>query len=109
MCWETVRRATVALAFMFLAAATVACGDGAVTEEGDDASADHHDGGHSHDGMVDLSGLPDPPSLTVVATPDGPGAVALEITVDGLELVPVDPPQEHHMRHHGHICGSPDR
>jgi hypothetical protein len=54
--------------------------------------------------MVDLSGLPDPPSLTIVATPDGPGAVALEITVDGLELVPVDPPQEHHAgQGHAHV------
>jgi len=94
----------VALVFMILAATTVACGDGAVPDEGGHAWADHHDGGHSHDGMVDLSGLPDPPSLTIVATPDGPGAVALEITVDGLELVPVDPPQEHHAgQGHAHV------
>ena len=104
MCWESVRHATVALVFMILAATTVACGAGAVPEEGGHASTDHHGGGHSHDGMVDLSGLPDPPSLTIVATPDGPGAVALEITVDGLELVPVDPPQEHHAgQGHAHV------
>ena len=104
MCWETVRRATVALVFMISVAATVACGDGAVLEEGGHASAGHNDGGHSHDGMVDLSGLPNPPNLTIVATPDGPGAVALEITVDGLELVPIDPPQDHHAgQGHAHV------
>ena len=98
------RRATVALVFIILVAATVACGDGAVPDEGGHASAGHNDGGHSHDGMVDLSGLPDRPSLTIVATPDGPGAVALEITVDGLELVPVDPPQEHQAgQGHAHV------
>jgi len=101
---KTVRRATVALVFIILVAATVACGDGAVPDEGGHASAGHNDGGHSHDGMVDLSGLPDPPNLTIVATPDGPGAVALEITVDGLELVPVDPPQEHQVgQGHAHV------
>ncbi len=104
MCWETVRRATVTLVFMIMAATTVACGDGAVPDEGGHALADHNDGGHSHDGMVDLSGLPDPPNLTIVATPDEPGAVALEITVDGLELVPVDPPQEHQVgQGHAHV------
>ena len=98
------RRATVALASVILAATTVACGDGAVPEAGGRASAGHNDGGHSHDGMVDLSGLPNPPNLTIVATPDGPGTVALEITVDGLELVPVDPPQEHHAgQGHAHV------
>ena len=104
MCWETVRRAAVTLVFMIMAATPVACGDGAAPEAGGHASADHHDGGHSHDGMVDLSGLPNPPNLTIIATPDGPGAVVLEITVDGLELVSVDTPKEHHAgQGHAHV------
>ena len=100
-----------------LTACTVGCGDETEAVQGTHESAGHsgagheevgHEGSssgshtHNHGGSVDLSGLAQPPSVALTATSEGPGVVDLEIAVDGLELVPVNPPRQHHVGQ-GHV------
>jgi len=65
------------------------------TMDHEDMVVEENSHDHDHGEMVDVSGVANPPEVSVTATPDGTGGATLDIATSNFTLVPANPPSDH--------------